>query len=310
MERIQYHRYGGPEVMRLETYELPEPAKDEIVVKVKASSVNPVDWKVRQGLMKLMTGRKLPRAMGTDFSGVVLQVGKDVTRFHLGDEVFGTVPLKSSGAFSEMLITKEKLAVKKPHSISHEQAATLPVVCVTAWRGLVQKGKLKEGDNVFINGAFGGVGQAVVYIAKAIGASVTARVGPNTLADAQALGVDRVLDYTKNIPTNLHQSFDIVFDCHGSLTQRDSNALIKRKGTVVDPNPTAYKFIRSLYSSRFKLVIGTQDTSTLQKIADLAATEQLAITIGRTVMLNEAIALIADLEAGRRTKGKAVIITT
>jgi len=135
LKRIQYHRYGGPEEMRLETYDLPGPGGDEILVRVKASSVNPVDWKIRQGAMKLMTGRRFPRAMGTDFSGVVEQVGANVTRFRAGDEVFGTVPVKPSGAFAHALITKEKLAVNKPASISHEAAAALPVVGATAWRG-------------------------------------------------------------------------------------------------------------------------------------------------------------------------------
>jgi NADPH:quinone reductase-like Zn-dependent oxidoreductase len=166
MKRIQYHRYGGPEEMVLETYELRAPGSDEIVVLVKASSVNPADWKMRQGAMKFMTGRRLPRAMGTDFSGVVESVGADVTRFRAGDEVFGTVPLKPFGAFAEKLITKEKLTVKKPASISHEEAATLPTVGVTAWRAMVQKGRLKTEQTVFVNGAYGGVGQAAVHIEK------------------------------------------------------------------------------------------------------------------------------------------------
>src|SRR5580658_10043204 len=117
MKRIQYHRYGGPEEMRLETYELAAPGKDEIAVRVSASSVNPVDWKIRQGAMKFMTGRRFPRAMGMDFSGVVESVGAGVTRFRAGDEVFGTVPMKPSGAFAQRLVTKENLAVKKPASI-------------------------------------------------------------------------------------------------------------------------------------------------------------------------------------------------
>ena len=164
--------------MRLEAYDLSGPGKDEILVRVKPSSVNPVDWKIRQGAMKFMTGGRFPRAMGTDFSGVVEQVGANVTRLRAGDEVFGTVPVKPSGAFAQSLITKEKLAVKKPASISHEAAATLPVAGVTAWRGLVEKGRLKPGQRVFVNGASGGVGQAVVQITRALGASAAGRVAP------------------------------------------------------------------------------------------------------------------------------------
>jgi len=308
MKRIQYHRYGGPEEMRLENYELPAPGNDEIVVRVKAASVNPIDWKVRQGMMKIMTGNRFPRAMGFDFSGIVERVGSKVMRFRSGDEVFGTVPLKPSGAFSEKLITQEKLAVKKPASISHEEAATLPTVGVTAWRALVLKGRIKPGQSVFINGAYGGVGQAAVHIAKVMGASVVGRVGPGALSDAKAIGIDTVLDYTQAIPVSLNHKFDIVFDCNGSLTPAEGDALINRSGVVVDTNPTSCKFMRSLYSLRHKFVIASQSTAILQEIAHLADTGKLGISIGRTVKLDEAIALITDLEAGRRTKGKGVIV--
>jgi NADPH:quinone reductase-like Zn-dependent oxidoreductase len=308
MKRIQYHRYGGPEEMRLETYELPAPGRDEIVVRVSASSVNPVDWKIRRGAMKFMTGRRFPRAMGMDFSGIVESVGAGVTRFRAGDEVFGTVAMKPSGAFAQTLVTKENLAVKKPASISHEAAATLPVAGVTAWQGLVQKGRLKSGQAVFVNGAYGGVGQAVVQIAKVLGASVTGRVGPHSLSDAKAMGMDAVLDYTQKIPQNLNKTFDIVFDCNGSLASSEGDALIRHGGVVIDINPTAYKFIRSLYSPRHKFFFGAQRIEALQTIAELAGSGKLKISIGRTAKLEDAIALITDLEAGRRTQGKAVIV--
>jgi NADPH:quinone reductase-like Zn-dependent oxidoreductase len=308
VKRIQYHRYGGPDEMRLENYDLPALGSDEITVKVKASSVNPVDWKIRRGGMKLMTGWRLPRAMGMDFSGVVERVGPEVMRFRAGDEVFGTVPLKPSGAFAEMLITQEKLAVKKPPTISHQQAATLPSVGTAAWRGLVQKGHLKSGQKVFINGAFGGVGQAAVRIARALGASVTGRVGPGAVADAKAIGIDPVLDYTQEIPFVFGRRYDLVFDCNGSLSPAEGDTLINRGGVVVDINPTPYKFVRSLYSFRHKFVFGSQDTAILQEVADLAGSGKMDISIGRTARLDEAIALIGDLEAGFRCKGKAVIV--
>lgn len=308
MKRIQYHRYGGPEEMRLEAYELAAHGKDEIVVSVKASSVNPADWKIRQGAMKFMTGRRFPRAMGMDFSGVVESVGSGVTRFRAGDEVFGTVPPKPSGAFANKLITREKLAVKKPASISHEEAATLPVVGVTAWRGLVQKAHLRPGQSVFVNGAYGGVGQAAVQIAKALGASVSGRVGPSALGDAKAMGIDAIFDYTRELPNSLNRKFDVVFDCNGSLTPIEGDVLIKHGGIVLDTNPSAYKFMRSLYSWRHKFVMGSQDADVLQKVADLAASGRLHISIGRSAKLDDAIALITDLEAGRRSKGKSVIL--
>jgi NADPH:quinone reductase-like Zn-dependent oxidoreductase len=308
MKRIQYHRYGGPDVMRLEAFELPAPGDGEILVRVKASSVNPVDWKLRLGGLKVITGRRFPRGMGTDYSGIVESVGRGVTRFCAGDEVFGTVAVKPSGAFAEKLIATEKLTVKKPPAISHEDAAALPLAGVTAWRALAEKGRLQPGQAVFINGAYGGVGQAALRIARALGARVTGRVGPGALSDAKAIGLDLVLDYTHKIPDALSHSFDVVFDCNGSLSPGEGDALIKRGGIVLDIAPNFFKFFRSLYSPRHKFVFGSQNTEVLQKIADLAADGKLRISVGRTAILEDAIALIGDLEAGRRAKGKSVIL--
>jgi NADPH:quinone reductase-like Zn-dependent oxidoreductase len=200
MKRIQYHRFGGPEQMSLEEYLLPALGADEILVRVKASSVNPVDWKLRNGSMKFMSGRRLPRAMGTDFSGVVESVGAAVTRLRAGDEVMGVVAQRPSGAFAQTLITKENLAVKKPTSLTHVKAAALPLAGVTAWRALVDKANLQPGQMLLVNGAYGGVGQAAVRIARSLGARVTGRVGAAALADAKAIGLDAVLDYAKAIP--------------------------------------------------------------------------------------------------------------
>jgi NADPH:quinone reductase-like Zn-dependent oxidoreductase len=293
--------------MRLELCDLPPPARNEILVRVKAASVNPFDWKVRLGTMKFMTGRRLPRAMGSDFSGVAQSVGAGVTRVQVGDEVLGTAPFKRQGAFAEQLITEEKRVVRKPATLSFEEAATLPTVGVTAWLALVVKGQLKPGQRVFVNGALGGVGQAAVHIAKALGASVTGRVGPSALADAKAIGIDPVLDYTRDIPADLKKRFDIVLDTNGSLTPAQGEALVKRGGFVIDTNPSAQKFIRSLFSRRHKFVFGNPITEVLQKIAGLAGSGKLPLSTGRVAALDDAIALIGDLEAGRRTQGKAVI---
>jgi NADPH:quinone reductase-like Zn-dependent oxidoreductase len=168
VQRIQYDRYGGSEVMRLETYELPAPGKGEIAVRVKAASINPLDWKLRQGFMELMMGRRFPRAMGMDFAGVVEAVGAGVTGFAHGDEVLGQVPMTKPGFFAETAITTSNLVIKKPASLSFPAAAALPTVGVTAWRALIDGGKLKTGQSVFINGAAGGVGQAAIAVAKTV----------------------------------------------------------------------------------------------------------------------------------------------
>jgi NADPH:quinone reductase-like Zn-dependent oxidoreductase len=156
MKRVQYHRYGGPETMRLEGFELEEPGRGQVAVKVKFAAVNPIDWKLRNGLMKIITGRVFPRAMGMDFSGTVMSVGPGVTRFKTGDEVFGMARLKQSGAFGHAVVTNEAFLVHKPASLSFENAACLATPGVTAWNGLVDKARLQAGQHVFINGCMGG----------------------------------------------------------------------------------------------------------------------------------------------------------
>ncbi|GGA39376.1 NAD(P)-dependent alcohol dehydrogenase [Dyella nitratireducens] len=308
MKRIQFHRYGGPAEMRLEEYRLPELADDEILVRVKAASINPVDWKIRQGAMKLMTGRTFPRGMGQDFSGVVEGVGKGVKRFKIGDDVLGSTPVKTSGSFAETLITKEALAVVKPTDLSHEEAATLPVAASTAWIALMQKARLKSGQMIFINGAYGAVGQAATQIAKAVGAFVVGRVNAESMIGAKAIGVDAVLDYTQTIPDDLQGNFDAVFDTHGSLPPRDERRLLKRGGVILDINPSPAKMVRILLSSSRKFVMGKQDEATMREVVDLASKGILKLSVGRAVRLHEGIELIRHLESGSRINGKGLIV--
>ncbi len=152
MKRLQYHRYGGPDELRIDEVALPEPGSGQIRVRIRAAAANPMDWKIRNGELKMMTGRKFPRGLGHDFAGVVEAVGPDVTRFKAGDEVFGATGLKEAGAFAEALVAEEKTVFLKPQSLSFEEAAALPIVSATAWIALIDKAKLRAGQGVFIAG--------------------------------------------------------------------------------------------------------------------------------------------------------------
>ena len=308
MQRIQYHQYGGPSVMRLEAYQLPAPGKGEIIVRVNAASINPLDWKLRQGFMKIVMRRPFPRGMGMDFAGIVEAVGPDVVDLTAGETVLGWTPMTAPGAFAETLITKAELVIRKPEVLSFPLASALPSVGVTAWRALVDAGRLKSGQSVFINGAAGGVGQAAIAIARAFDAAVTVRVGPAAMTEMAALGVSSVLNYTEPLPDDLMGSFDIVLDCHGSLSARAETSLLKPSGIAVDIDPTFGNLLRSLLSSRHRLVRGLPSQAILQTLVDLVVAGQFPVSISRTAPLSAAIALIGDLEAGRRQPGKAVIV--
>jgi NADPH:quinone reductase-like Zn-dependent oxidoreductase len=307
MKRLQYDKYGGPEVVRLASFTLPPPGEDDVLVRVSAASINPVDWKIRSGQLKIMTGSKFPRAMGTDFAGTVEAVGSKVSRFTPGDTVIGAVSLKASGAFASKLITSQKLVVKKPDNLSFEAAATLPIAGVTAWCALVKQGQLVRGQKVFINGAMGAVGQAAIAIAREIGAEVVGRVGPKSVTQAQSMGLADALDYTKPLPENLNGIFDVVFDCNGSLTPAEEGRLKKKGGRIYDIAPTASKFFRSLLSRSRKIIFADLKAENLQQVVDLAVAGKLVLPIVKTCSLDDAPDVLASLERGQRLHGKAVI---
>lgn len=309
MKRIEYGRYGGPGVLRLADAAVAAPGPDEVRVRVRAAAINPIDWKVRQGEMALMTGRKFPRAMGLEFSGVVDAVGAAATRFRPGDAVFGTVALKASGAFAEQVVTKENLIVRKPAALSFEQAACLSVAPLTAWRGLFDKAGLAAGQAVFIAGCCGAVGRAAVQWARSSGASVAGSCAGSDLDAARAMGVDPVLDYAGANVSALNGRFDVVFDTAGKLPVAQGLALLKaRSGYLLDINFTPARMLRGLFTPRYKIVMGTPSLQVLEAVADAAAQGTLHIEVGRTAPLEQAIALITDTEQGRKAKGRSVIV--
>lgn len=162
MKKIEYDKYGGPELMHLDEVEPPVPGKGQVLVRVLAAAANPMDWKFRNGDSRLMTGRRFPRGVGNDFAGTVVAAGEGVTQFKAGDNVLGAASLRKAGAFAEMVTADHKQVVKMPAELSFEQAAALPTVGMAALQALIDKGKLTAGQSVFITGCLGGVGRTVV----------------------------------------------------------------------------------------------------------------------------------------------------
>jgi NADPH:quinone reductase-like Zn-dependent oxidoreductase len=306
MERLEYDRAGGPEVVRLRPFTLRNLKANEVLVRVAAASINPLDWKIRSGAVK-MIGSKFPRAMGLDFAGIVEIAGPGVSHFKPGDEVIGSVSYRVGGAFATRVIASQQYLVRKPANLPFAEAACLPVAGVTAWVGLVQYGHLAPGERVFINGAMGAVGQAAVTIARGIGALAVGRVGPRSIDEAQSLGLTSTLDYTKPLPDSLDGTFDVVLDCNGSLSVREEERLRKRAGKIVDVVPSASKFLRALISRSRKVILIDPKAETLQPVVDLAAAGKLSVPVAKTISLTDAAAAMAALERGERINGKAVI---
>jgi NADPH:quinone reductase-like Zn-dependent oxidoreductase len=308
MRRIQYDRYGGPEELRLDDVNLSEPQRGQIRVRVIAASANPMDWVIRRGQVKMMTGSRFPRGLGHDFAGVVEAVGPGVERLKVGDEVFGATGLKEAGAFAEAVVTDEKNAAIKPKALPFEVAGALPIVSVTAWTGLIDKAKLRAGQSVFITGCLGGVGRAAVQLALLRGAAVAGSCSASGREEALALGVSEVFDYRAFEIGPLRGRFDVVFDTAGALSLGQCDALLKRGGVALHIVNTPGKIIRSLVSSRHKSVFGTATPEGMAGIIDAAVRGKLVPKIGRTVPLSEAIPAIIELETTGSPKGKLLVV--
>lgn len=225
--------YGSPDVVEIRDVEKPVPADDEVLVRVRAASLNIADWYSMAGLPivgRFAMGLRGPRSnrLGIDFAGVAEAIGKDVTHIAVGDEVFGA----RDGSFAEYVCVKN--AVRRiPPNVTLEQAATVPVAAITALQGLRDKGKVRPGERVLVNGASGGVGTFAVPIAKALGAEVTAVCSTGNVDAARELGADHVVDYTREDFTRSGLRYDLVLDVAGSRPWRELRRVLERGGRVV-----------------------------------------------------------------------------
>ncbi len=307
MKRIQYLKYGSPDELQLADVDQPKPGRGQILVHVRAASVNPMDWKIRRGEMKMMTGSRFPRGLGHDFAGVVEAVGSDVDQFKPGDEVFGVASIQKAGAFAEYVVVDCKSVGRKPANVSFEQAATLTVVGSTAWIGLVAKAKLKAGQSVLVTGCLGGVGRSAVQIARMQGATVVGSCSATGREEARSLGVSEAVDYRAFDSASYLHRFDVIFDTAGALSLNQCGAMLKKGGMSLHIVPTPVKMIGCLLPSRHHLVFGNPTPESFAGIAKAAEQGTLAPVIGRTVPLSEAIPAIVELEKTGLPKGKLVI---
>jgi NADPH:quinone reductase-like Zn-dependent oxidoreductase len=308
MRRIEYSRYGGPEELRLADVARPTPSDDQVLVGVRAASTNPMDWKIRAGTAKMMTGKHFPRGVGTDFAGVVEAIGANVTRFKVGDAVFGAMTMKDSSTFAEQIVTAEDTAALKPASVGFEEAATLPIAGATAWSALINTAKLQSGQRVFINGCLGSVGRAAVQLAKAHGARIVGSCAASGIPDAQALGAEEAIDYKKFDVAGYRKAFDVVFDTAGSLSPGQCLSMLNSKGVALHINLTPLKMIGVLLTRRNKSVFAKTPPAVLEQLGQLAANNCLKLPIAAVVPLAKAIPAITTLETSGKPKGKLVIV--
>jgi NADPH:quinone reductase-like Zn-dependent oxidoreductase len=312
MRALYIKKYGGPEVMQIGELPDPQPKPGEVLVAVKASSLNPVDWKVRSGELKFITGRTFPKTLGSDFAGTVEQVGAGVAVPSVGERVYGitALMLRKPGAQAERLVSLPKRLRRMPDSLSFELAAALPVAGLTALNGLRQCGDLR-GKTVLINGATGGVGHFAVQIAKVRGATVTAVCSERNAERARSLGAEVVIDYRQQDFTRGSVSYDVVFDVFGHLKFPAVAPVLKDRGAMVTTLPGPSLIARAVWQRVVggkRIFLGNvrdrpEDYADLER---LLADGSVKAVIDKVVPLAEAAQAYAALESGG-TVGKVVI---
>jgi NADPH:quinone reductase-like Zn-dependent oxidoreductase len=324
MKAIVYCDYGVPN-LKFQEIEKPTPADDQLLVKVRAASVNPLDWHFVEGtpyVMRAMgVGLRKPKdtRLGVDFAGTVEAVGKNVTRFKPGDEVFGG----RTGSFADYVCVREARAVAlKPANITFEQAASVPIAAITALQGLRDKGKVKSGQKVLINGASGGVGTFAVQIAKSMGADVTGVCSTRNLDMVRSLGADHVIDYTKEDFTKGDQRYDVILDNVANRSLSECRRVLNPDGKYVliggggvkesrwlGPGFThAFKamVLSKFVSQKMGMMLAELNQKDLTALADLMQSGKIIPVIDRTYKLSELPQAIQYLEQGH-ARGKVII---
>jgi NADPH:quinone reductase-like Zn-dependent oxidoreductase len=233
MKAMVYERYGTPDVIQAREIDRPELADDGMLVRVRAASVNPYDWHMLTGkpyLVHLAAGLRKPKnpLLGSDFSGTVESVGKDVDGFQPGDDVFGS----RTGAFAEYVCVRKAVA-RKPPNVTFEEAAAVPIAAVTALQGLRDKGRLQPGQKVLVNGASGGVGTYAVQIAKVFGAEVTGVCRSHNVELVRSIGADHVVDYTQEDFTRSGEQFHVMLDIAGNRSWAECKRVLNEQGIMV-----------------------------------------------------------------------------
>jgi NADPH:quinone reductase-like Zn-dependent oxidoreductase len=321
MKAVVYYRYGSPDVLKCEEIEKPTAGDNEVLIKVCAASVNPLDWHFMRGtpyVLRIMAGLRRPKLtrLGVDVAGQVEAVGRNVTQFKPGHEVFGSC----RGAFAEYVCTSESALVMKPDNATFEQAASVPVAAFTALQGLRDEGRIQPGQKVLINGAAGGVGTFALQIAKSFGAEVTGVCSTRNVNMVRSLGADRVIDYTQEDFTKSGQRYDLFFDCVGNHSLSACRRVLNPKGIYIPVGGTGGRWmigplarsIAALVLSRFvsqKLVIfflakpSKEDLTIMQ---ELMKAGKVTPVIDKRYSLSEVPEAIRYLEQGH-ARGKIVI---
>lgn len=318
MKAVVIHQYGDSTVLQLEEVDKPQitsaaaqpKLSNRVLIKVRATTVNPIDWKIRSGKFRLMPGNKLPLILGFDVCGEVVEVGTGVTRFQVGDRVYGTVGLPG-GADAEYAIAAADWLAIAPTNLTDEAAAAVPGSALTALQALRNIARIQAGQSVLINGASGGVGSFAVQIGKVLGAEVTGVCSTPHLEMVKSWGADRTIDYTQADFTEARSRYDIIFDAVAKRSFTECKPALKPNGTYITTLPNGKLIVQRILTAIFpgkkvKFVIQTPSGADLVYLKELLEAGKIRAIVDRVYPLTELAAAHKYSESGHAA-GKIVI---
>ena len=306
MKAVRVHKYGGPDVLQYEDAPRPKPQADEVLIRVHAAGVNPLDWKVREGHVKDFRPHKFPLIIGWDLSGVVEEVGPGVSRFKIGEEVYSVPDPTRNGAYADYIVVRESELALKPSSLHHIRAAAVPLAGLTAWQSLFDAAQLQRGQRALIHAGSGGVGHFAVQLAKWKGAYVFATASTKNQDLLRELGVDEPIDYTQQKFEDVARNIDIVLDTLGGETQERSWLVLKKGGNLVSlVQPPSEEKAKEL-GVRAAFLGAQSNGAQLAQIAKVIDSGKLAPVIDRILPLSE-VRRAHELSQSGHTHGKIVL---
>jgi NADPH:quinone reductase-like Zn-dependent oxidoreductase len=306
MKAIRIHSYGGADVLVWEDAPMPEIGSDDVLIRTVATSVNPVDWKFREGYLKGMIPPRFPLILGWDVSGVVEKVGADVTAFAVNDAVFSRPDILRDGTYAEYVAVRASEVAKKPATISHVEAASLPLTGITAWEVLVTTANLSSGQRVLIHGGSGGVGTLAIQLAKIRGAHVTTTCSARNADLVRSLGADEVIDYRTQDFSTVVRDMDVVFDTMGGDVQEKSWSVLKPGGMLASISATPSPDRAKAEGKRAAFVFIKPDATVLATLAGLVDSGRMRPVIGAEFALKD-LAKAHEWSQGGKGFGKIAI---
>ncbi len=306
MKAVRIHEYGGPEVLRLEDAPIPVPAAGEVLIRVHAAGINPVDWKIREGRLRGRVEHRLPLILGWDVAGVIEALGPDVTQFKIGDAVYARPDIARNGGYAEYIAVRASEVAMKPKSLDFIHAAAVPLAALTAWQALFDAAKLAAGQTILVHAGAGGVGSYAVQFAHWKGARVIATASARNADLVRSLGADEVIDYTQTRFEDLLRDLDVVFDTVGEEVQQRSWKVLKKGGILVSilaltvPNDAAARDLRSAY------VFVQPNAAQLGQIAELIDGGHVKPVVETVLPLSD-VRQAHILSQSRHARGKIVL---